>query len=272
MSTLPSNISTISYGSDGLSSSTHTLYTSRATTPDSLLDEMDLGHFNFIVYNSNHRIDGRELDDEFEYDPTEPSLILPFIKNRAHGIPINHSPQYADHWPLGFTCHEEWMRTWYSRPCYIDQYLRQEELFRDGPLLPWIDEHAYKGAAYRLTIDPHKSLIGLPILTHGVVISVQNWNCCEYRYIVDHCIHKDKDNAYLKVVCFDSCSYVYDIRSYRPPFILVVPLSHCDSNIRIHPNIRTKSHNSATIIPAHLKCIFKKFLAKNSRSLWRRFL
>jgi len=67
----------------------------RATTPDSLLDEMDFGHFNFVVYNSDHRIDGGELDDKFEYDPTEPSLILPFIKNQAHGIPIDHLPQYA---------------------------------------------------------------------------------------------------------------------------------------------------------------------------------
>lgn len=167
----------ISRSSDGLSStsSVHILYAHATPNSQSVLDEMHHAHhgFNFIAYNSNtnHRIDERELDNDFTYDPTEPLPVLPFIKNRAHGIPINNSPQYADNWPLGFTRYE-WMRIWHSQPCCVDQYLQHEQLFCDGPLLPWVDEYAYKGATYSLTIDARKSLIGLPILTHGTVISV----------------------------------------------------------------------------------------------------
>jgi len=79
-----------------------------------------------------------------------------------------------------------------------------------------------------------------------------------HRYLIDHCVHQDDRSAYLKVICYDHSQYWYDACSYRPPCILVVPLSFC--NVRFHPNVApiTTSTMSRTRI-SRFTCDWRRF-------------
>jgi len=247
-----STLSSIWHSSENLPS-----LSSRTTTPElpSLESEPAIE-----LYPAFRRV---SHSDSYAYAPTKPQPVFPFKTNRLHYVPRVQEPHFADQWPIGFA--NDKVRIWNGRQYEIDRFLEYGRTIRNGNRMPWIPEYLFKGAAYRLTIDLRKSLIGLPIFTHGTIISVRNWNCHEYQYIVDHCIHKDKERAYLKVICFDSCDFALDIRSLRPPLILVVPLSHC--NVRSHPNLM-KTSPTRCHLNTRLDQTFRKFHCQRSLAFW----
>jgi len=214
-----------------------------------------LGTFDLGVFTPHP---SRSADNIELYDSVAPLPIFPVYKNRLLNTPRRHDPRLGDYWPLGFL-EADWDQTWHGREHKIDLYLRQARSIYDGSMLPWTHEYEYKGAPYRLTIDHQRSLDGLPVLTHGMVISFLNCNSGNNRYIIDHCVHQDDLNAYLKVVCFSFDQSHFDIGSYRPPLILVAPLKHC--KVRPHVNVTplqpknlTKGH---TNFLHPLQCFFK---------------
>ena len=228
---------------------------SRSTTPEllSLEDEPVTSH-----------TERRVSDSEYAYAPTEPwQPVFPFKRNQLHYVPRIQELHYADQWPIGFADDKE---VWNGKQYEIDNFLEYGRTIRDGTRIPWTPEYMFKGVAYRLTIDVRKSLIGLPTFTHGTIISVRNWNCHEYRYIIDHCVYKDEITAYLKVICFDSCDFAQDIRSLRPPLILAVPLSHC--NVRTHPNVKKTSADSTPPMNTQSNETFRKFYIRSSLAFW----
>jgi len=198
-----------------------------------------------------------EQISEIAYDCTEPLPIFPFTTNKVRRPPEHHNPYFADQWPIGFS-NEEWPRVWGQREFNIDPYLNQSRTIRNGNNQLWSYEYDFKGTPYRLTIDHQLSPNTLPIFEHGMAISFQNSNTRNHRYFVDHCVHQDNRNAYLKVICYDYSQYWYDACSYRPPCILVIPLSHC--NVRFHPNVApiTTSSMSRTRI-SRFACAWRHF-------------
>jgi hypothetical protein len=127
-------------------------------------------------------------------------------------IPIFHSPYHADQWPIqvGFAA-DGWTRLWNEKKIRLDPYLKLNKDPITNLRVPWTREEVFKGAFYRLTIDIRKSLATFPTLTHGMIITCQDWDCDGYHYFIDHCIYKDKTYAYLKVVCFDKYHYSQDV-------------------------------------------------------------
>jgi hypothetical protein len=234
----------------------------RASTPK-LLD-LDYESLDFGIPTPD--LDERQISDtEIDfYDPTEPLPIFPPIstRTRAHDVSSLHSPAFADHQTIGFPEADEWTQVWNGREHHLDQYL-QYQLDHKNISNPWSYEHTFQGAMYRLTIDPQARLDGMPTLTHGSIISVQDWNSIIYQYMIDHCVHKTALHAYLKVVCFDLTHRVYDICSLRPPLILVVPLRF--SNVRMHPNLQDHSPTLAS----KLKAGYTKFVRKHLHPLWK---
>jgi hypothetical protein len=231
----------------------HRSITSRATTPDSLFSDI------YIPANQTH-------NTTFNYyNATEPAPIFPSNTNhiRTFTIPLTQASDLSDHWPIGFRDIIEWTHIWNGQEHRLDQFLRYART-EDNSRIPWTYEHMFKGAWFRITIDHRKSLTGMPILTHGDIISIQNWNCHQSRYIVDHCILKDDVNAYLKVYGFTADRQIYDIASLRPPLILVVPLEYC--NTRVHPNSTTQL-NFLSTCKMQIKSLFKQLKAK-----WRKIL
>ncbi len=246
-------LSSIRHSSENLPS-----LSSRATTPELLSLESE------PVERFEPHPERRVSDSESAYDPTEPQPVFPFKPNQLHYIPRIQEPHYADQWPIGFADDKD--HVWNGRQYKIDNFLEYGRTIQDGTRMPWTPEYLFKGAAYRLTIDLRKSLIGLPIFMHGTIISVRNWNCHKYRYIVDHCVYEDKVTAYLKVICFDSCDFAHDIRSLRPPLILAVPLSHC--NVRSHLNLMKISADSTPRLNTRSNQTFRKSYIHSSLAFW----
>jgi hypothetical protein len=177
---------------------------------------------------NNESVEGR-------HDLSTPHIIFPsFYFNRLHSLPQTYSPHTIDQPPIGFN-HELWTRVWYNQEFELDSYLENIRSFDNGTLLPWMPEYTFNGATYRLTISHFRQDDDLPIFKRGMTISFSNCNSLDYRYIIDHCVHIDDFNAYVKVVCFDSCQFYYDICSHRPPLILAIPKSHC--RVQMHPNL-----------------------------------
>jgi hypothetical protein len=131
-----------------------------------------------------------------------------------------------------------WNHVWEANECRLDDYLIHVRTSHGETLVPWTNEYDYHGVHHRLTIDPQTSFDQLPTITHGTTISFRECNGRNFRYIVDHCVHQDDLNAYLKVICFDTSQRRYTLCSYRPPLILVFPRNHC--NVRLHPNLVPK--------------------------------
>ncbi len=224
---------------------------SRATTPEPSTPELDFRSPGVGSFTPDFG-ERRDKDPEFYfYDPTEPTPVFPPMatRDRSSIIRTYQSPNFSDHWAVGFS-NSEWFRIWNGQKHRLDPYLRYQRSIRDGAAVPWTYEHTFKGAAFRITIDPQKSL-GMPILTDGMVISVQNWTCDQYHYIVDHCLGHDDKSAYLKVICFDSAYQTYEDCSLRPPLILVAPCSHC--NVRIHPNLKKPPTNLISDLKTQVK-------------------
>jgi hypothetical protein len=141
-------------------------------------------------------------------------------------------PYSAEPWPISFP-EDEWEQIWNGEPFQIDTFLRRAK--HDDPLPIVIREDQFKGAPWRLTIDPpHNVTKRLPIFRHGMVISYRNSNRLQRRYIVDHCAFQDDSTAYLRVVCYVSRRKVLGTNTTHPPFILAVPKELC--NVRIHPD------------------------------------
>lgn len=214
----------------------------------------------------------QEHNINIHYDPTNPHPIFPFNINRAYHVPSSTKPHFADQLPLGFP-DDEWERVWNDREQPIDQYLREVQFLHDASIVPWTNEYDYNGVPYRLTIDHQRSFIGLPNFTHGTTISFRNSNGRNHRYIIDHCLYQDDLNAYLKVICFDSTQRRYDVCSYRPPLILVIPLSHCD--VRVHPNVIPKpstrpSRNYTRVEQEMIEGILRGYHSQSSPSFWQR--
>lgn len=193
-----------------------------------------LGTFDLGIFTPHPGGNAVYNNTEDSYDCTAPLPIFPVYKNRLHNIPKHHDPRFIDRWPLGFS-DTNWTQVWNGREHKIDQYLRQARSIYDGSMLPWTHEYDHKGAPYRLTINHHHPLDGLPMFTQGMIISFLDCNGRDNRYIIDHCTYQDDLNAYLKVICFDSDQSHFDTNSYRPPLILVVPLKFC--NVRPHTTI-----------------------------------
>jgi len=195
-------------------------------------------------------------------DITTPHLIFPPIgvaANRVHSITKVHAPQFANHPPVGFS-DDEWARVWHGHEFAIDGHLLSGRAIPNGDPLSWNYEFDYIGTPYHLTIDHRKSFDGLPLFKHGKVISFANCNGWDFQYIIDHCMQIDDLNAYLKLVCFDSCQCYYDACSSRPPVVLVVPRTH--SKVRMHPNLDEKP-----ISPVPISTRFPRL-----HSIWQCFL
>jgi hypothetical protein len=165
-------------------------------------------------------------------EPITPHPIFPSVSNRLYAIPKTHAPRFADHMPVGFD-DEEWERVWNSKEVKIDEFLQLRRSMQDGRPIIWTQEDDYKGAPYRLTIS-NRYTMDLPNFTHGTPISFWNCNGQEYRYFVDHSMHKGH-NTHIKLICFDINQRFYGETSTRPPIVLVVPTSKCD--VRLHPNL-----------------------------------
>ena len=213
-----------------------------------------------------------EQSNEMFDDPTEPHPIFPFVRNRTLLPPHQYSPHFADQLPLGFI-NEEWERVWNANESKINAYLLHVQTARNEVFVPWTNEYDYQGAGHRLTIDRKCSLDRLPKFTHGTTIAFRNCNGRNYRYIIDHCVHQDDVYAYLKVYCFDSGQHRYNVCSYRPPLILVIPKSHND--VRFHPHLNPRRQQSpGTLYTKTEQEIIDKVLhgyrANRSRSLWER--
>jgi hypothetical protein len=186
----------------------------------------NLGTFNLGIFTPGNPY------NEHQYDCT-PAPIFPIYNNSTHNPSNHHNPHFADHWPLGFV-NEDWNQIWNGQEHKIDKYLRQARSIYDGTLLPWTHEYEYKGVPFRLMIDHQHTLDGLPIFTHGMIISFLDCNGRDNRYIINHGVYQDDLNMHIKVVCFNSEQSHFDTTSHRPPLILVAPLNHC--NIRPHIN------------------------------------
>jgi hypothetical protein len=231
--------------------------TSLATTPNSLFSD-----FHMIPVNHT------PIPTFNYYDTTELWPIFPSNTNpiRTFSTPLTQSVQQADHWPIGFHDTIDWARIWNGPQHRLDRFLRYAHT-ADDSRIPWTYENTFKGAWFRITIDHRKSLTDLPNLMHGDVISIQNWNCDQSRYIVDHCVYHDDMNAYLKVYAFTPQSQIYDISSLRPPLVLALPLDYCST--RVHPNC-TNINNQTNFLTT-CKTQIKSFLNQVQMKI-RKFL
>ena len=212
-----------------------------------------------------------EANGQLFYDSTEPHPLFPFIRNRTNLVSPTHLPHHTDQSPIGFT-RKEWEKVWNTDEFKIDAYLTLSKAVHLDILLPWTNEHDYHGASYRLTIS-RENYYRKQTITHGTTITFRECNGPNYRYIVDHCVHEDYANAYLKVFCFNPSQHWYDVCSYRPPLILVVPKNHC--NVRLHPHLtpirnqprqRTYTKTELEILDA----LLKGYHGKRTRSVWKR--
>ena len=196
-------------------------------------------------------------------DRTTPHIIFPpFITNQPYSIPKTHAPYFADQKPIGFD-YEEWNLIWErNHEVMLDDYLQYGRGVHDNQPIPWTYEHEFKGATYRLNIDFEHRNAELPLFTHGTILSFNNCNGFEYRYIIDHCTYTDDHLAYLKVVCFDTFQSYYDICSSRPPLIFAVPKSYC--NARMHPNLEKNAIPHSIPLNSTIESGLNKLL-----SLWR---
>jgi hypothetical protein len=184
--------------------------------------------------------EGRVTIAEYNTNNTNFFSIVP-NSSPIFETPEWHEPQFADWWPIGFSNAEEWQSIWNSHEVAIDSFLMRGLNLGTGTLTPWFREYDFKGIRWRLAVDHRLPLNELPVLTEGMVLSIQDCNNRYLRYVVDHCAHKDDINAYIKIVCFTQSRRFCDSWSKFPPIILAVPLSHC--NVRPHPNtIATTSY------------------------------
>ena len=208
-----------------------------------LLNHLGLDrHHNPSVPDDDH-----ESYDEPDYFQHTPRIIFPRLRSPAHAIPRVHHPNLVNPWPLGFAMFDQWRTIWESDEIKLDPYLRYYRSGQHFIPVPWNHKSSFSGTPYRLTICNQKNLDGLPLLMHGMIVSFQDCNNHRFRYIIDHCAFADEQNAYLKVVCYDVQHIAYDALFCRPPFILVVPLNHCNPKIRIHPLLSHKSNHSSNI-------------------------
>lgn len=199
---------------------------------------------------------------ERRFDPSIPHPIFPPIYlNRLQTISdSSRSANYTADQPLIGFDHDLWTRVWYNQELELDSYLEYiRSPDNETLLLPWRTEYTFKGASYRLTVSHFRCDEDLPLFREGMSISFSNCNGLDYRYVIDHCVHVDDFNAYIKVVCFDSCQFYYDMCSNRPPLILTVPKSHC--RVRMHPNLETHLVTSVSSKPHKSLSSF----------LWQRF-
>jgi hypothetical protein len=214
-------------------------------------------------FDNSTSADERSEDNEIfggRFDISAPHIIFPPIYlNRLQSIPNTHALHTIDHPPIGFD-YSQWTRVWNSQEYELDGYLQSVRSIHNGTLLPWIPEYAFSGAPYRITIKHYGRNEDLPTFKHGMMISFSKCNGLDYRYIIDHCLYTDDFNAYLKVICFDSCQYYYDNCSYRPPIILAIPKSYCQ--VRMHPNLEISQVTPTISTPQNTF----------SSSLWKRIL
>ena len=207
-------------------------------TPFTLLERISDSHSPVLKVS---------LDFPTEYEPSIPEspikLSLPKKKSKP-SFPVDLDDTYrvpskprgiysADLWPVGFK-EEEWEDIWNSAAVTIDSFLCRYE--HTNPLKQLaVSEPQFKGAPWRLTIDPSKNRTRIPIFVHGTTISYHNCSRRNARYIIDHCAFQDDSTAYLRVLCYTSRTKIYDAQSRYPPFILAVPKQYC--NVRFHPDL-----------------------------------
>lgn len=213
-----------------------------------------------------------EANDQLFYDPTEPHPLFSFVRNRTHQVPLKYSSRFADQLPLGFT-NEEWIQVWKADEFKLDTYLKHVPTNHGDVLVPWTNEYEYHGVYHRLTIDHESPFHWCSKISHGTTIQFRNCNGPNFRYVVDHCVHQDDLNAYLKVICYSSSQRWYNICSYRPPLILVIPKSHC--KVRFHPHLSPTrqqfSRRSYTKIEQEIiDKVLRGYHGKRSQSFWNR--
>ena len=241
-----------------ITSSMQSVHSHTTSSPATSVSEVSHQSFDFGIFTLNlQEIQATNTEFDF-YDPTEPRPIFPTtsMRTRLYQVPSTHLPNYADHWTIGFPNPNEWERVWNGRQYNLDSLLLSSRSIRNGENMPWTYEHTFKGAMYRLTLDHQQMRDHMPFFTHGTIISVQNWNCQVFRYIVDHCVYTDEHNAYLKVICFEISNSAFDMCSLRPPIILVVPLRF--SKVRMHPNLDNRSNISFSYIKTKFIKLFHK--------------
>jgi hypothetical protein len=156
----------------------------------------------------------------------------PMQKHYCRAPSISHGLFTADPWPIGFNEHE-WKIVQFTEVVKIDPLLRRFDYAHPLQQLAELEEQ-FKGATYRLTLNPNKSVTVTPCFIHGMTISYLNCNLRSQRYIIDHCAYHDETTAYLRVLCFTGRRKTCGIQSEFPPFILAIPKELCQ--VRIHPD------------------------------------
>jgi hypothetical protein len=198
------------------------------------------------ISDSNSPVLKVSLDFSTEYEPSIPESPIKrsMPKKRSEpSFPVDLDDTYrvpskargiysADPWPVGFQ-EEEWDEIWNSAAVTIDPFLCRYEYTNPLKQLA-VSERQFKGAPWRLTIDPSKNRTRIPTFVHGTTLSYLNCSRRNARYIIDHCAFQDDSTAYLRVLCYSSRKRIYDAQSRYPPFILAVPTQYC--NVRIHPD------------------------------------
>jgi hypothetical protein len=153
-------------------------------------------------------------------------------------IPTKPRGLYStDPWPVGFP-ESDWKIIWKRAPYKIDNLLRRSIPF-DATKPLAVREDQFRGAPWRLTVQPHGNKTRIPIFKEGMVISYRHGNRADRKYIADHCALHDDTFAYIRFYGFTLTQTVCKEHSDFPPFILAIPVENC--NVRGHPDFKNIS-------------------------------
>jgi len=223
-------------------------------TPFNSMDSLNFEHCTFSTlrqFTNDLGLDAYDdldalgrVSDEGKHVMPLPKHVFPSITYSLREVPIFHHPHYADQPVVGFATNG-WTRLWNGEPIVLDSFLRQCKDQSSGTQVFWSPEETFQGVGYRLTISLRKASPNLPKLTRGRIVTCSDWDSTEFRYLIDHCTHRDASYSYLKVVNFNEDHYYHEGHSIRPPFILAVPNEYCD--VPMHPNLILKNHSQVPI-------------------------
>lgn len=193
------------------------------------------------IFKTDFELDKNYANDDAEsevlYVSKELNLTPIFPVNTKHHterLPDDQlQPRYMDRWPIGFD-KKEWDDVWAKKPLPIDKYLLKIRIGHRSSDETAIRERTYLGVAWRLRIDVLQAeRQRMPILRQGTVLSYQRSHTQKYRYVIDHCVFRDRIEAYLRVYCFDKAQAICSNKSNRPSFLLIVPIEY--SQVRDYP-------------------------------------
>jgi hypothetical protein len=131
--------------------------------------------------------------------------------------------QYAYLPVLGYP-DAEWHDVWNGTEVSIDNCLFLQT--RALRFCYAFEELEFVNIPYRLIINPDRAH-DIPKLGRGNIISFNNCNTSNYRYIIERCVFANQHHAFLRVVCFTPDQDMCSLTSRRPPFILQIPVTFC---------------------------------------------